>query len=306
MQTTLQQGSDITTAPAIDWIAYLGPSLMNASSASGANLSTLRQSDPPQWDTVRYFNSTGSRHQSGDGRRYLPSDPYTYISTTKRKCGDEHGHPIGQSRELRGLDDAELPDAECRQRDIDSLYTAGNEIAQQDPVPRHHMAGSHMGRNFVPVFGWRKDTVANSNSNAPKGSSNVSVMDYSVDTSPTIQSSPWARARVGAPFCTPRIRSGRKCRSTRVSASSPMIRRISRLTPAGRYRGNQIRIRAARQRIWFCDYNPSRPVEVQGRTGYKTTDNNATLAGEAGAGFGNNLYYAGRSPIGGRRLPWLL
>jgi len=161
-----------------------------------------------------------------------------------------------------------------------------------------------MGRQLCASVRLRKDTVANSNSNARRDRANVSVMDTRLIRRRPIQSSPWARARVGAPFCTPRIRSGRKCRSTRVSASSPMIRRISRLTPRGAISpAIRFRIRAATTKEYVFVITTLRDRLKFKVDWYKTTDNNATLAGEAGAGFATTLLCLGAPLLGGDDCP---
>jgi outer membrane receptor protein involved in Fe transport len=304
MQTTLQQGSDITTgARQIDWIAYLGPSLMNARSASGANLSNITGNlTPPQWDTVRYFNSTWKPGiNPATGAAYLPSDPYTYIShdqtgSAVTNTGTQSANPANYV----GWTTQSFQTLNADNGDIDSLYTAGTKSLNRIQSRGITWQGHMWDGNFVPVFGWRKDTVANSNSNAPKGSSNVSVMDYSVDTSPTNtilavgESKSW-----GAVLHTPNSIRAKMPFNTGISIFSDDSSNFKADAPRGDIAGNQIPNPSGTTKEYGFVITTLRDRLKFKVDWYKTTDNNATLAGEAGAGFGNNLYYAWALPYWG-------
>jgi hypothetical protein len=306
MQATLQQGSDITTgARQIDWIAYLGPSLMNAKSAAGANLSNISGNlTPPQWDTVKYFNSTwkpGINPASTTNAAYLPSDVYTYISHDQTgaavtNTGTQSANPANYV----GWTTQSFQTLNADNGDINSLYTNGTKSLNRIQSRGFTWQGYMWDGAFVPVFGWRKDTVAGANSTAPKGGSNVSIMDYSVDASPanTIvlkgESKSW-----GAVLHTPRSLRAKLPYNTDISLFYDRSSNFKADAPRGDIAGNPIPNPSGSTKeygVVISTLNDRLKFKVDW---YRTTDNNATLSGAAGAGFGNNLYYAWAMPYWG-------
>jgi len=304
MRATLQQGTDITTgARQIDWIAYLGPSLMNASSASGANLSNITGNlTPPQWQTVKYFNSTWKPGiNPATNAAYLPSDVYTYNSHDQTGAAVSNtGTQSGNPANYVGWTTQGFQTLNADNGDINSLYTNGTKSLNRIQSRGITWQGYMWDGTFVPVFGWRKDTVAGANSTAPKGGSNVSIMDYSVDSSPanTIvlkgESKSW-----GAVLHTPNSIRAKMPGNTGISFFYDRSVNFKADAPRGDIAGNPIP-------------NPSGTTKEYGfvittlndrlkfkANWYRTTDNNATLSGAAGAGFGNNLYYAWALPYWG-------
>ncbi len=304
-QTTLQRNTNdiMTGTRQIDWVAYLGPSMMNARSASGANLSAITGNlTPPQWDTVRYFNSTWRPGiNPATNAAYLPSDTYTYnthdqTGAAVSNTGTQSANPANYA----GWTTQGFQTLNADNGDISSLYTAGtksfNRIRSQGITWQGHMFDD----TFVPVFGWRKDTVANQNSNAPKGSSNVSLMDYSVDTSAanTVvargESKSW-----GAVLKTPRAIRAKMPLNTGISLFYDHSANFKADAPRGDIAGNQIPNPNGKTReygVIISTLNDRLTLKINRFT---TTDDNATLSGAAGAGFGNNLYYAWAMPYWG-------
>ncbi|HEY1759660.1 MAG TPA: TonB-dependent receptor plug domain-containing protein, partial [Bryobacteraceae bacterium] len=66
-----------------EWLAYIGPSLANASSASGANLANLNYViAPPEHEQTLNFNSTWNKPTDPNAPGYVnPAAPYTYVNT---------------------------------------------------------------------------------------------------------------------------------------------------------------------------------------------------------------------------------
>jgi outer membrane receptor protein involved in Fe transport len=298
------QSADITSgARQIDWIAYLGPSLMNASSAANANLSNVTGNlTPASYENVRYFNSTWKPGINPlTAVAYSPSDAYIFTSH------DEYGYPVTNTSTQSenpanyiGWTTQNFQTLNADNGDIASLYTAGTKALNKIKSEGITWQGYMWDGVFVPVFGWRKDTVTNASSTAPKGSDNVSIMDYSVDTSAanTIlargESKSW-----GAVLHTPRALREKMPLETDISLFFDHSANFKADAPRGDIAGDQIpNPTGTTKEYGFVISTLHDRVKLK-IDWYTTTDDNATLAGEAGAGFGGNLYYAWALPYWG-------
>jgi outer membrane receptor protein involved in Fe transport len=300
---TMQTG-DITNGPRqIDWIAYLGPSLLNAPSAANANLSNITGDlTPPAFANTRYFNSKWSpQNNPSTGLPYAPADPYTYISHDQN--GNEvtnNGTQSANPANYVGWTTQSFQTLNADKGDIDSLYTSGTKSRNVVRSRGFTWQGYFWDGVFVPVFGWRKDTVSNASSTAPKGSNNVSIMDYSVDTSAentrevTGESKSW-----GGVLHTPKSLRAKLPANTDISLFYDRSQNFKADAPRGDIAGNMIpNPQGTTEEYGFAVSTLNDRVKLK-VDWYTTKDSNATLPGEAGAGFGNNLYYAWALPYWG-------
>jgi len=142
-----------------DWLAYLGPSLYNKSSASGANMSNLTfVIQPPKTQMVRNFNATWNK----------PTDPSTpgYVDPTAVwnypdhngviQAGTQIMNPanyVGWSQQgitwMFASDPADYP----------SLVESANRTRYRDISKGITWQGYFLDGDLVPAFGWRKDTI---------------------------------------------------------------------------------------------------------------------------------------------------
>ncbi|HVU23492.1 MAG TPA: TonB-dependent receptor plug domain-containing protein [Opitutus sp.] len=151
-----------------EWVAYLGPSLLNATSASGANLSNLTyEIVPPQSQTAWNFNSHWNKPTDPTDPNYVdPAAPYSYINyasgqVTAATQKDNPANYVGWSAQpvswLRDTNPADFPDlvqsaSRTRYRDISKGVTWQAYLFDKD---------------LVATFGWRKDSITNYQTNAP-------------------------------------------------------------------------------------------------------------------------------------------
>jgi len=151
-----------------EWTAYIGPSLANANSASGAHLNNLNYViAPPENEQTLNFNSTWDKPTDPSAPGYVnPAAPYSYTSTstgmttTNSTQAQNPANYVGWSEEQiqymswsNPADQADLIQSASRTR-----YTDESEgITWQ---------GYLLGGDLVPSLGWRKDKVTNYQSNA--------------------------------------------------------------------------------------------------------------------------------------------
>ncbi|HVU18383.1 MAG TPA: TonB-dependent receptor plug domain-containing protein [Candidatus Didemnitutus sp.] len=137
-----------------DWIAYLGPNLYSASSASGANLRNLNYVvQPPQNQFVRNFNSTWNAPGVN------PADPYTFTNTAGQTISSTQvanpANYVGWTAEPITWMYATNP------QDYPSLVEAANRTRYRDISKGITWQGYFLGGDLVPAFGWRKDSITN-------------------------------------------------------------------------------------------------------------------------------------------------
>ncbi len=296
-------GDIMTGSRQYDWIAYLGPSLMNASSAANAHLDNVTGNmAPPAFLSVRYFDSQWHPMTNpATSVAYAPADPYTYITHDQNgnvvtNTGTQSDNPANYV----GWTNRSFQMLNADRGNIDSLWTAGTRTINKIQSEGITWQGYLWDGTIVPVFGWRKDIVTNASSNAPKGTNNVSIMDYSVDTSDTNarrargESKSW-----GVVVHTPRALRARLPWETDISVFFDHSANFKADAPRGDVAGNQIPNPSGTTKEYgfaISTYHDRVKLKVDW---YTTEDKNATLTGAAGAGFGNNLYYAWALPYWG-------
>jgi hypothetical protein len=175
--TTAQYATDNSTNPnasatlnsnrSFEWVAYLGPSLMKASSAAGANLSNIDfKIVPPKNQMAWNFNSNWNKPTDPNDPNYVnPNAAWDYIQyqTGGKVTGTQVDNPanyVGWSQQpvtwLRDTDPSDFPD----------LVTAANRTRYRDTSVGITWQGYLLGKDLVGTFGWRKDHVTNYQTNA--------------------------------------------------------------------------------------------------------------------------------------------
>ncbi len=149
-----------------EWLAYIGPNLMNKSSASGLNLNSLNYVIAPAVSEVtRNFNSSWAPPLDPNTPGYVNKlAPYTYqntalgytVSTGTSAIQEQNpANYVGWQNEtisyLRYSDPA----------DQAGLVTAGARTRYADESQGITWQGYLLDGDLVPSLGWRKDKVTN-------------------------------------------------------------------------------------------------------------------------------------------------
>ncbi|HWA84719.1 MAG TPA: TonB-dependent receptor plug domain-containing protein [Opitutus sp.] len=151
-----------------EWVAYLGPSLASASSAAGANLSSVDYViAPPRNQTAWNFNSHWNKPTDPNDPNYVnPLAPYSYVNyqTGGVSTGQQADNPanyIGWSQQpVTWLSDK-------NPSDFADLVQSANRTRYRDTSKGITWQGYLFGKDLVATFGWRKDDVTNYQSVAP-------------------------------------------------------------------------------------------------------------------------------------------
>ena len=309
-------------ARSVDWIAYLGPTLKNASSASGANVSRITTTiAPAQYENLRFFDSHWNAPAS-----VKPGDYYEYISYTNVNTDPTKGPTIwdtgvggpvlngGYNTNADGSQGSpkftqsdnpanyvgwttkSFKTLSSDNGDISSLYTSGqkaiNKIKSQGITWQAYMFDDL----FVPVFGWRKDTVTNSSSQAPKGAYDQSLMDYTVDQSAANTQKVSGQSRsYGFVLHTPKSLRDKLPFGTHFSLFANKSANFKADAPRGDIFGNLIPNPTGDTKDYGVVISTLDDKLTLKITKYKTKVQNATLSGDS-AGFAGSLYYVWALP----------
>lgn len=275
--------NSIAGTRAFDYIYYLGPSLSNASSASGANLSPVRFTlTPDASNVVRYFNSTYTSTAN-------KTDPYTYTdyNTGASVTGTQLDNPANYtgwtSGPVKWLN-ASNP------ADFSSLVIGGNRQKYRDYSQGFTWQGYLLGGDLVPTFGWRKDRVVNYDTNAqPAQATGIAPTEYDLlDTSrrETIgQSRNWSGVYHVPKKLTEKILSGLAVsvfynESSNFKADAPRRNLIGNIIPNPQGRTRE-------KGFVLSMFNDRLTVKANW---FKTLNSNATLASGSSAILGNQSY----------------
>lgn len=283
----------------IDWIAYLGPSLMSASSAAGANLSPVTATiNPSGPQTLRYFDS----HWNATGG-VTTGQPYTYfthdsngnlVSNTGTQA-DNPANYVGWTSGTFNVLNAENPS------DLSQLYISGakgrNRIKSKGFVWQAYLWDG----NIVPVFGWRRDEITDTNNQAAKGAYNQALMNYSYDTgglgAATHEVAGESKS-YGVVLHTPKWISNKLPLGTNVSLFYNRSENFKADAPRGDIFGNVIPNPNGRTKdygVVISTLNDRLSLKVNW---YETKVKNASLQADR-AGFSGSLYYVWALPYWG-------
>jgi hypothetical protein len=287
--------TDITNgARQFDWITYLGDSLQGASSASGAKLNAVTSKiDPSGSNNIRFFDSRWNAEGVDVAAEYLYMFPTA--NGLEERVGTQSDNPANYVGWTNGAYNVLSYD----KGDVRELYTSASKARNSIESKALTWQGYLFGGNVVPVFGWRKDTVENANTLAPKGAYDVASMDYTLDRSSentrtvTGESKSW-----GIVLHTPAQWRASLPGNTGMSLFYNKSENFKADAPRGDIFGNQIENPFAET----VDYGfalSTMDDKINLRvTWYKTEMKNATLAADS-AGFGGGLYYSWALPYWG-------
>jgi len=159
-----------------DWLYYLGPSLKNASSASGAYLHPIETQLSPAGSTVvRFFNNTWNAAASVD-----KTAPYSYtdFNTGATVVGTQVDNPanyVGWTTAPVNWMYATDP------HDFPGLVYGGEKQKFKDKSAGFTWQGYLLDGDLVVTFGWRKDKVTNYQTAAPRNATTgIAALDYDV------------------------------------------------------------------------------------------------------------------------------
>ena len=160
-----------------DYIAYLGNSLSGASSAAGARVGSVGTIiKAPRSANVRYFDNRWAKSTVPTAANYVdPSAPYTYIAqngTTQLSTQSENPANYG------GWKSTPVTFLNADNGDRAALtYNTGkqrNIIDSQSGT----WQGYFFDGDFVPVFGWRKDTITNASGSGAIDALGIASQDF--------------------------------------------------------------------------------------------------------------------------------
>ena len=161
-----------------DWVDYLGPTLANASSASGANVSpVVNIIAPASTSTVKYFNSNWNASGVNPAAPYSFTSYTTGLPVTSTQSENPANYVGWQNVNVQWLnanDPSEFPD----------LISGAQKFRYRDISQGLTWQGYLLDGDFVPTVGWRKDTVTSYATAGPKNpSSGIVSTSFSDDPS---------------------------------------------------------------------------------------------------------------------------
>jgi len=163
-------GTGIGSNRSFEWLAYIGPSLKNASSASGAGLNNLNYViAPSENEQTLNFNSTWNKPTDPTAPGYVnPAAPYSYTNTgngettTNSTQAQNPANYVGWQAEQIQYIYASNP------QDLPDLVSAASRTRYTDESEGITWQGYLLGGDLVPSLGWRKDKITNYQTNSPE------------------------------------------------------------------------------------------------------------------------------------------
>lgn len=152
-----------------EWVAYVGPSLASASSASGANLTNLNYViRPPKNQNVINFDSHWNRPTDPNDPNYVdPTGPFSYTQNdgTVNAVGaypqsQNAANYIGWTSQPATWMFSDDP------HDFPNLVQSAGRTRYRNLSQGITWQGRMFEGSFVPTFGWRKDVITNYQTNA--------------------------------------------------------------------------------------------------------------------------------------------
>ncbi|HEY4301591.1 MAG TPA: TonB-dependent receptor plug domain-containing protein, partial [Candidatus Didemnitutus sp.] len=163
-----------------NFVDYLGPTLLGASSAAGANLTNMQNLiAAPQNSNVTWFDSHWKYSLNPGSPDYVdPAATYTYPDhdtgvTVNSTQSNNPANYVGWSHLPVTWLDASNPD------DFRSLVTGGVKTRFRDQSEGLIYQGYFLDGDLVPTYGWRKDRIVNYATNAPINlATSIAASDY--------------------------------------------------------------------------------------------------------------------------------
>ncbi|HXQ80611.1 MAG TPA: TonB-dependent receptor plug domain-containing protein [Opitutaceae bacterium] len=150
-----------------EWLAYIGPNLSSAPSASGANLNYLNFTLAPQpTENVRNFNSTYNSSVSPSATGFNYTNTASGVVTTNTTQNNNPANYVGWQNEGITYMFASNP------QDLPGLVSSATRSRYQDESIGVTWQGYLLGGDFVPSLGWRKDKIVNYLTSSPEDQTN--------------------------------------------------------------------------------------------------------------------------------------
>lgn len=282
----------------VDWITYLGPSLLDAGSAANAHLSPVSViQQPGKTANVRYFNSHWAAPLTPGAPGYVdPAAPYTLPLITQ-PIGSDPNSPNRMSTQSAnpenyvGWETKPFTILNADRGDIRELYTNGAKRVNRIDSYALTWQGFFWDDTLVGNFGWRHDKVRLSSASAPFVDPLTKVVDpFNYDVGPTQNEQSADTRSWSVVLHTPKF----------LRSSMPAGLDVSLFYNRGEnFEAGSIRRdvsgavipnstgRTTDYGVMFSALDNRVSLKVNW---YKTEVNDATLEGP-GAGIGGNLYY---------------
>lgn len=277
-----------------DYIAYLGPTLKNASSAKGANLSAVNSIvKAPESAAVRYFDDKWAKGTAPTDPNYVnPAAPFTYTngagaSVTSTQSENPANYGGWKSVPVRFLN--------ADSGDRDALIT--NDTKTQTIIKSKSATwqGYFLDGAFVPVFGIRRDEVTNLSGSGKADVLGIVNQDYQYDQKSRNftagESKSW-----GAVLHLPKSWSEKLPGGTDIGVFYNRSSNFKADAPRGDLFGNQIANPLGKTKEYGFTISTLHDKVSLKVDWYETHVANATLTG---ASLGNNGYFLWAVPVWG-------
>ena len=269
----------------INFITYIGPSLLGKTTAAGLNLNAVTgQQVPPDHVNARYFDS---RWASPAGVN--PGDPYTIQNadgtTTASTQSENPANYVGwQYRDIRIMN--------ADKGDLAQLYSDGTKSRNVIKSRGITWQGNMLDGLFVPVFGWRRDEVSQISASAPKDAiSQVASMNYLIDPAKNQTNTAAGESKSwGGVLHMPKSWSDKLPWGSNISLFYNRSSNFKADAPRGDVFGNIIPNSTGQTKDYGFVISTLHDKLSLKVNWYKTELANATLQGDS-AGFSSSLYY---------------
>ena len=285
-------------ARAYDWVRYLGPSLLDASSASGANISNIvAQKVTPEDITIKYFDS----HWNAPGVN--PGDPYQYTNSLgvliDSTQAENRANYVGWTTKTFHLLDAD-------RGDIDSLYSP----VQKNIVYANSRALTWQGYLVdglvVPTVGWREDTIKGVSETSPSlplavGTPNFPVIEREATATDrgNISRASGNSVSWGVVAHLPQFLAEKLPGGTNISVFYNSGENFKADAPRADVQGDLLANPSAESKDYGFTIRTLHDRLTFKMNWYETKNLNATLSAGASGGFGGNGYYLWAVPAWG-------
>jgi hypothetical protein len=280
----------------VDYFAYLGPTLKNASSAAGANLSAINNLIAPAKSVVaHYFDNRWARSTTpGDPNYVNPAAPFTYVNgsgATVTSTQSENPANYG------GWKNTTVNFLNADNGDREALIT--NDTKTKTTIKSRSITwqGHLFDGAFVPVFGWRRDEVTNRTGAGKPDALGIVNTHYEYGTDDMNyhfaagETKSW-----GAVLHIPKHWTEKLPGSTELSVFFNRSTNFKADAPRGDLFGNQIPNPTGRTKEYGFAISTLQDKVSLKVAWYETHVANATLSG---GGLGNNGYYLWAVPVWG-------
>lgn len=160
----------------VNWVTYLGPSLSNLSSASGANIPGITAVQAPYGTTdVLTYNSHWNAPNVNPAAPWV--NPFYPAGDPLYPLSNQSNNPANYV----GYQEVPATVLNADMGDINQLYTQGSKTNTTIISESFVWQGFLLDDTVVPTFGWRRDTVRTYSANAPTDATGLASMDYDID-----------------------------------------------------------------------------------------------------------------------------